>query len=166
MFELKRLSKEGVDAALAKVERYRLLNEPWEAESICLDVLAVEPENQRALVMLLLARTDQLGTERGATVEDARALLPRLKSDYERAYYSGIIAERRARAFLGRAQAGSGTVAYQWFRQAMDHYEEAERLRPPGNDNALLRWNTCARAIMRHPNVRPEEGHPVPHLLE
>jgi hypothetical protein len=166
MFELKKLSQEGVAAALAKVERYRLLNEPWEAESICLDVLAVEPENQQALVMLLLARTDQLGNERGATVEDARALLPRLKSDYERAYYSGIICERRARAFLARPQAGSGTVAYQWFRQAMEHYEDAERLRPAGNDNALLRWNTCARAIMRHPNVRPEEGHPVPQLLE
>lgn len=166
MFELKKLSKEGVAAALAKVERYRLLNEPWEAESICLDVLAVEPDNQQAIVSLLLARTDQLGSERGATVEDARSLLPLLKSDYERAYYAGIICERRARAFLVRPQAGSGTVAYQWFREAMQHYEEAERLRPPGNDNALLRWNTCARAIMRHPNVRPEEGHPVPELLE
>ena len=26
--------------------------------------------------------------------------------------------------------------------------EKAEELRPPGNDDALLRWNACARIIM------------------
>ena len=57
MSELKKLSKEAIPAALEKAERYRLLNEPGEAESICLDILAIDPENQRAIIMLLLALT-------------------------------------------------------------------------------------------------------------
>ena len=55
MFELKRLSEEAIPAALEKATRYRLLNEPAEAESICHDVLQIDPENQQALVVLLLA---------------------------------------------------------------------------------------------------------------
>jgi len=50
MAELKRLHKDAIPAALEKAERYRLLNEPGEAESICLDILAVDPDNQRALI--------------------------------------------------------------------------------------------------------------------
>src|SRR5205809_2184265 len=37
----------------SKAERYRLLNEPGEAESICLDILVVDPENQHAIIMLI-----------------------------------------------------------------------------------------------------------------
>ena len=62
-FELKTLSPEAVPRALEKAERYRLLNEPGEAESICLDALDVEPDNQEALVTLLLALTDQFDTD-------------------------------------------------------------------------------------------------------
>jgi hypothetical protein len=40
----------------------------------------------------------------------------------------------------------------------MEHYERAQALRPPGNDDAILRWNTCARMIMRDPEI-----HPLPH---
>src|SRR5258708_27585180 len=82
MFELKPISREAIPEALTKVERYRLLNEPWQAESICLDVLRVEPEHQQALVMLLLSLTDQFG--KGVSAASAREVLPRLKSDYER----------------------------------------------------------------------------------
>ena len=59
MFDLKPLNPDAIPKALQKAERYRLLNEPEEAESICLDILAIEPDNQQALVMLLLAQTDQ-----------------------------------------------------------------------------------------------------------
>ena len=97
MFELKKLSKEGVEAALKKAEQYRLLNEPRQAESICLDILEVAPESQPTLILLLLARTDQFARELGARVENARELLPRLVGDYEKAYYAGIICERGAR---------------------------------------------------------------------
>jgi hypothetical protein len=58
-FELKTLSPEAVSRAIAKAERYRLLNEPAEAESICLDALEIEPGNHDALITLLLALTEQ-----------------------------------------------------------------------------------------------------------
>jgi hypothetical protein len=154
-FNLKKLSPAGIDDALRKAERYRLLNEPWEAESICLDILEADPGNQRALVALLLSLTDQFRSARGASVADARALLPKLESEYDRAYYAGIICERRGSSLLEQASIGSGAVAYDWLTKAMRHYEDAERLRPDGNDSALLRWNTCARAIMRHPGMVP-----------
>jgi hypothetical protein len=155
MFELKKLSPQGVEAALGKVERYRLLNEPWEAESICLDILAVEPGNQMALVGLLLSRTDQFGSERGATITEARDVLQQLRSEYERAYYSGIICERQAGVHLARNMTGDGAIAYDWLRQAMSWYDQAESIRLAGNDDAILRWNACARAIMQHPHVTP-----------
>jgi hypothetical protein len=147
MFELKPLSREGIPAAFEKAERYRVLNQPWQAESICRDILAVEPDSQRALVILLLALTDQFGKELGAAPAAARELIPRLKGDYAKAYYSGIIAERRARASLTRGAPGSGAAAYELLREAMEFYERAEPLRPPGSDDAILRWNTCARML-------------------
>jgi hypothetical protein len=155
VFDLKPLSREGLDAALKKAERYRLLNEPSQAESICLDILELEPRHQPALIVLLLALTDQFAGERHANVTAARALLPRLEGEYERAYYAGIICERRASSLLARSTSGAGPIAYDWFRQAMEWYEKAEAIRPPGNDDALLRWNTCARVIMKHPELRP-----------
>jgi hypothetical protein len=166
MFELKALSRGGVAAALRKAERYRLLNEPWLAESICLDILEVEPENQDALTLLILARTDQLASGSGADIQAARSLLPRLASEYDRLYYAGIICERQASALLEREVVGGGTIAYDWFRQAMDLYEKAEAIRPADNDDPILRWNTCARAIMRHPNVRPAGREDFRPLLE
>jgi hypothetical protein len=150
MFELKKLTPEGIQRALGKVERYRLLNEPAEAESICRDVLEVDPTNQDALVSLLLALTDQFGLDAHGTVGEAQALLGRLRDPYARAYYAGIICERRAAALLRRRTLGSGSVVYDWYRQAMTNYEDAERLRPEGNDDPLVRWNTCARSIVRH----------------
>ena len=155
MFELKPLSEEGAEAALRKAEHYRNLNEPWQAESICLDILHIQPDHQRALIVLLLALTDQFGSERSADVAEARALLTRLRGEYERTYYAGIICERRASALLERGTSGAGPIIYDWFRQAMDWYEKAEDLRPAGNDDALLRWNACARTIMKHERVRP-----------
>ncbi|MFQ5678270.1 MAG: hypothetical protein ACE5HP_02300 [Gemmatimonadota bacterium] len=157
MFELKRLSKRGIEAALEKAERYRLLQEPWEAESICRDILEVDPDNEPALIVLLLALTDQFRLKAGAEcLAKARELLPRLPGEYERAYYSGVVCEREAKALLVRDHLGSGPVVYDWLRQAMEWYEKAEELRPPGNDSCLLRWNTCARIIMRHRSLRPE----------
>ena len=150
MFELKRLTRQGIEGALEKVERYRLLNEPWEAESICRDVLQADPDNQAALISLLLAMTDRFSQETGPSLEAVRALLPRIRGAYERAYYAGIVAERKASAVWGRGAPGAGPRVYDWLRQAMERYEEAESIRPAGNDDALLRWNTCARILERH----------------
>jgi len=148
MFELKPLSKESVAAALEKAMRYRLLNEPGEAESICHDVLRVEPENQQALVTLLLALTDRFGKGYAVGVTHAQEVLPQLRDPYERAYYAGIICERRAKAQLHQGGLSSDIAAYEFLREAMSWYEKAEAIRPAGNDDALLRWNACARIIM------------------
>jgi hypothetical protein len=155
MFELKPLSANGIGPALDKAERYRLLDEPWEAQSICSDVLVVEPGNQRALVILILALTDQFRHEADVHIEEPRALLSRLVSPYERAYYGGILCERWAKALLARGSPGAGAIAYGWLHEAMQRFEQAETLRPPGNDDAILRWNACVRALMRHESLRP-----------
>jgi len=148
MFELKPLSKDAIPAALDKAMRYRLLDEPGEAESICHDVLRIEPENQQALVILLLALTDRFGKGYAVGITQAQEVLPRLRDPYERAYYAGLVSERRAKAQLRQSGPGSGFAAYQLLREAMARYEKAEAIRPAGNDDALLRWNACARMIM------------------
>jgi tetratricopeptide (TPR) repeat protein len=166
MFELKTLSPEALPRALAKAERYRLLNEPSEAESICLDALAIDPTNQEVIAMLLLAITDQFDAHM-TCVNEAWKTVDRLADEYARLYYSGIIHERRAKALLRQATPRGGPRAYEWLREAMACYEKAEELRPPNNDDALLRWNTCARLIMSDHHLVPmteEPGEPL--LLE
>ena len=154
MFELKRLSLDAVPAALEKAHRYRLLNEPMEAESICRDVLAVDPDNQQAMVTLLLALSDQFEDRLAAAHEAARQALAGIRDDYGRLYYGGILAERRGKAQLKRGgQAGNGV--YEWLRQAMELYERAAEVRPHGNDDAILRWNACARVLIDHPSLVP-----------
>jgi hypothetical protein len=148
--DLKPLSREAVPAALEKAVRYRLLNEPGEAESICHDVLAADPDNQEALVLLLLSLTDRFGKNYRVGVTEAQEILPRIRDSYERAYYSGILAERRAKAILHQDSHGARYTAYDLLQEAMRLYEQAESLRPHGNDDALLRWNACARIIMRN----------------
>jgi hypothetical protein len=158
MFDLKPLSREAIPAALEKAMRYRLLNEPGAAESICHDVLCADPDNQQALVTLLLAMTDRFGKGYAVGVMQAREVLPRLRDTYERVYYAGIISERRAKAQLTHGGPGSGFEAYEYLRDAMVCYEKAEAIRPPGNDDALLRWNACARMIMHNKlTARSEE---------
>ena len=155
MFELKPLSLDAVPAALAKAEHYRLLNEPEEAESICIDVLDVDPDNQHALIQLLLARTDQLDQGSPNTLKRAREVLPRLEGEYERAYYGGLICERQAKALLQRRGKRSGFVAYEWFQYALEQYEQAIEAHSSDNTDATLRWNTCVRIIERHPHCVP-----------
>lgn len=152
-FELKSISEQSIPEALAKVERYRLLNEPSLAESICLDILAIVPDHQQALISLLLARTDQFPSHPDAKA--AQEVLSQIRGDYERAYYEGILWERLGNARLRHGSAGAGVSAYHVLREAMDHYEKAMIFAIPGNDDAILRWNTCARVIMQNPEVRP-----------
>jgi tetratricopeptide (TPR) repeat protein len=153
--EPKPLSPEAIPRALEKAERYRLLNEPWEAESICLDALRVAPDNPEALVTLILARTEQFDEGPAGIVESARSLLPKLPDAYARAYYGGIVSERLAKAHLRRGGPDSGAMAADCLREAMAFYEQAEALRPPGNDDALLRWNACLRLRERFPHLAP-----------
>ena len=167
-FELKTLSPDAVPRALEKAIRYRLLNEPGEAASICLDVLAADADNEEAKTTLLLALTDQFEEEEGTeALAEAWECLARMQDEYNHEYYGGIIWERRARARLHRGMPDAGFRAYEWLREAMACYERAEAVRPPGNDDALLRWNACARLIMRDRRLVPaEEERGEPLLLE
>jgi hypothetical protein len=165
-FHPKPITKDGVPAALQKAERYRVINDPTSAESICLDVLAVSPQNQQALVTLLLAITDQFGQAPTEGVRRAREVLPRLQDEYKRAYYAGIICERCGKAQLRSGAPKSGAMAYHWFREAMTWYEKAESQRPAGNDEAILRWNTCGRILARYPQLQPGTEEPVVLSLE
>ena len=125
--------------------------------------LKVSPENQQALVILLLAVTDRFAKGYGVSDTQAKELLGRLKGEYERAYYAGILAERRAKMKL--TQGGHASQwAYDLFREAMECYEKAEAIRPPGNDDALLRWNTCARIIEKNKLVPRHEEKVEPPL--
>jgi hypothetical protein len=166
VFEPKPITQAGIPAALQKAERYRIINDPTSAESICLDVLAVSPDNQQALVILLLAITDQFGPAPTEGVRRAREVLPRLQDGYKRAYYAGIICERCAKAQLRSGTPRSGERAYHWLREAMGWYEKAESQRPEGNDEAILRWNTCARLLERYPQLQPGTEEPIPLSLE
>ena len=149
MRNLKSIFKAAVPLALEKAVRYRLLNEPLEAESICLDVLRVDPENQQALVTSLLALSDLFDDDMAA-LERAKVVLPRLTSEYDRAYYEGVIHERWAKAETARRVPSH--VVTGWYLLAMHCYERAEALAPSDNPDAILRWNTCARWLTRHEN--------------
>jgi hypothetical protein len=152
-FELKSISVQSIPEALAKAERYRLLNEPVLAESICLDILAIVPDHQQALIALLLARTDQFHSN--VQPKGAQEALTRIKGDYEQAYYAGVIRERLGNARIRHGDSGARTSAYHALRDAMSHFESAMNFAPPGNDDAILRWNTCARMIMQNPDIQP-----------
>lgn len=152
-FDLKSVSTDAVPKALEKAERYRLLNEPSLAESICLDILTILPSHQQALVSLLLARTDQF--DQGVTMQSAEEVLLCIEGEYERTYYAGLIWERLGHAQLRQPGPFTNANTYHALREAMKHYERAEVLRPQGNDDAILRWNACARVLMRNPEIRP-----------
>ncbi len=165
--ELKPMSKAAVPAALAKAEHYRLLNDPRQAESICLDVLLVDPDDQKALVVLVLALSDQLERRKDAGVRQAREYLARVRDVYQRTYFDGLLCERRAYTVFATQQPAAAGAAYGWFRQAMDRYAEAERMRPPDNDDAILRWNSVVRMLRRHPELKLEPEPPLTeHMLE
>ena len=152
MFELKPLHNDAIPAALEKANRYRLLNEPGAAESIYLDILAIEPANQEALKNIILAMSDRFGKDYAVGDTHINDFVSKLTDSYERAYYTGIIYERRAKATLNKG----GLQAYELFTTAMEWFEKAEAIRPAGNDDAILRWNGCARIIARN-NLRPHE---------
>src|SRR5207245_6503095 len=149
MSELKSLHKDAIPAALEKAERYRLLNEPGEAESICLDILHVEPENQQAIITLLLALTDRFEKGYGVSDTQTKELLSRMKSGYDHAYYSGIEEERRAKTKLRQNTPDCRFQAHDLLRDAMTLLEKAEYISQHGYDVPILSWNMCVRVITR-----------------
>ena len=154
-YELKRILPSGIDAALQKADKYRELNQPAETESICRDVLALEPEHQLALRILGLALTDQFDAS-GTRVLETQQVFGRLRDPYERAFYRGLVCERQAKAQLGARLPFYSLRPL--FEEALSLYAEAEAVRPAGNDDAILRWNSCVRALQAVAASAPSEG--------
>ncbi len=152
--KLKNISKAGIPEAISKAELYRGLNEPEESESICRDILVVDPEHQLALRLLGLAITDEFSGDAKDRHREAEALFQTLADPYERLYYTGLLHERRAKAQM-RAGRSPHTLA-PLFEEAMRCFAEAEAIRPSGNDDSILRWNRCARLLQTHPGFREE----------
>ena len=144
-FEMKSISPGGIEAALAKAETYRFLHQPEDAESICRDVLAIQPDHQLALRVLGLSITDQFAGDPSDRYGDAEKVFLQLTDEYERIYYSGLLYERRAKAQLSAGRPPHTVTVL--LESAMEHYEQAGHLRPAGNDDAILRWNRCARLL-------------------
>ena len=144
-YVIKRISTAGIDEAISKAELYRSLNEPEEAESICRDILAIEPKHQLALRLLGLALTDQFTGRGSDRYRETEQIFQQLQNPYERLYYTGILCERRAKAQLNAGHLPLSVLAL--FEQALHSFAEAEEIRPAGNDDAILRWNRCVRLL-------------------
>ena len=142
---LKPISKDGIPEAISKAELYRYLNEPGEAESICRDILAADAENQTAFRLLGLSITDQFTGNASDRHSEAESAFQSLTDQYECFYYAGILHERQAKAQLNAGR--SPYMVMPLFEKALDFFEQAEAIRPHGNDDAILRWNRCVRIL-------------------
>ncbi len=142
---LKPISKEGIPEAISKAELYRYLNEPGEAESICRDILAADAENQTALRLLGLSITDQFTGNASDRYSEAESTFQSLADEYGRFYYAGILHERQAKAQLAAGR--SPYMVTPLFEKALDYFEQAEAIRPHGNDDAILRWTDWRKLL-------------------
>jgi tetratricopeptide (TPR) repeat protein len=155
-YTLKSISKAGIAEATAKVELYRYLNEPEEAESICRDILAIDPQHQLALRLLGLSITDQFLGVSTDRYNEAASIFQKLADPYEQFYYAGILYERRAKAQLNSGQPPHSLLPL--FERALECFGEAEKIRPKGNDDSILRWNRCVRLLQSPLYAWNEEG--------
>jgi len=144
-YNLKKISQGAIGEATSKAEHYRYLNEPEESESICRDILEVEPENQNALRLLGLSIMDQFIGVASDRYPEAEDTFKNLTDRYERLYYTGLLYEKRGRAQLRTGHPPRALLPL--FEKALKCFEEAEKIKPAGNDNAVLRWNTCVRLL-------------------
>jgi tetratricopeptide (TPR) repeat protein len=160
--QLKSISKAGIPEAIAKVELYRYLNEPEEAESICRDILSIDPEQQLARRLLGLSITDQFLGISSDRYEEGRSIFQELRDPYERLYYTGLLLERRAKAQLRVGCAAH--ILLPLVEEALHCFAEAEKIRPAGNDDSILRWNRCVRLLESHPEFHVQ--HPGPTSFE
>ena len=85
----------------------------------------------------------------------ARETLARLTDDYERAYYAGLICERLAKAALDHRAPGSRFIGLRRAARGDGVVREGGGDPPGGDDDAILRWNTCARLLNQSPHIAP-----------
>lgn len=164
MFEIKKISKDSIPSALSRAKHYRLLNEPRQAESICRDILSVDTDHQDALLTLILSMTDQFGINSNISSSETKELCKQLTNEYQRHYYRGLIEERLGRAALRRATPRVKHIAYEYYSKAMNFYQEAEKCHPEDNEESVLRWNACIRAIQEFKLEPSSEDHIEPLL--
>lgn len=159
---LNKINVSAIPAALEKARQYRSLQEPEQAESICLDILEVDADRHDAKLTLILSLTDQFARS-GQLLDPKRVLklVDQLPQEYERLYYRGLVSERRGRAMLNESMSRSFT--WEYLREAMQWYEKAQSLRPEHNDDAILRWNACLRT-MRRERLEPRADRDEVHL--
>lgn len=159
MADLKPISKKAIPAALEKARHYRLLNQPWQAESICRDILRTDPENQHVIYTLVLAITDQFDEGKfKSSLAKAMEMVSKLIDKYQAEYCTGLIYERQALSAYKRRTPRAGYITYEYLQRAMKHYELAEQIRPKTDDESVLRWNACVRLIQKHKlKASPEE---------
>ena len=153
--KLKTISKSGIAEAIAKAELYRYLNEPEEAESICRDILAADPKHMLGLRTLGLAITDQFTGGPQDRYREVEEIFEKLADPYERLYYAGLLCERRVKAQLRAGRAPHTLLPL--LEKALQCFGEAEKIHPPGNDDAILRWNRCVRLLDSQPDFQSEE---------
>lgn len=149
-YELKPLTARNLGTAIELAKHYRDLNQPDEAESICRDVIAVAPEDEDAWRTLGLALTDRFPSAWMTLFDEACAAFAKLRSEYERVYYTGIAWERYAKAQVAAGRAQNAIHAYE---QALERFEAAERIGPKDEPNPVLRYNCCVRALTQHPEL-------------
>ncbi|MBT8256287.1 MAG: hypothetical protein KJO23_07090 [Bacteroidia bacterium] len=166
MSVLKPISNNSIPKALIRAKHYRLLNEPWQAESICRDILTVDQDNQTAIRYLVLAITDQFGVSKGASETEAKRFCTKLSSEYEQKYYRGIIEERLGKIALVRTTPRAKYIAYEHYHSAMKFFEDAEKIRPEKNEDSILRWNACVRRIKEYRLVPSVEDRGVQPFLD
>ncbi len=166
MFELKPISLASIPKALIRAKHYRLLNEPWQAESICRDILKIQANHQQAILYLILAITDQFNSEKKSSyATEAKEFCTQLTSEYEQNYYRGIIEERLGKIHLTRNTPRANYIAYENYRNAMEFFQDAEAVHPEGNQDAILRWNACVRRIKEfNLTSAPDDRHVQPFL--
>ncbi|MCC5905937.1 MAG: hypothetical protein JJU13_07025 [Balneolaceae bacterium] len=165
MPDLKPISKKSIPAALEKAKHYRLLNQPWQAESICHDILSTTPDNQSVIYVLVLAITDQFEGPSRKSLSDALETAEMLTDSYQKEYCTGLIYERQAAAAVKRRSPRAGYIAFEYLARALKHYEKAEKIRPDINEESVLRWNACIRFMNKH-KLKPakDEGGSQPLL--
>src|SRR3989442_6223241 len=132
-FATKQSRPTGIPAALKKADKSPEMNQPSEAESICRDVLTIDPGNQLAHRILGLALTDQFEASTAVRFSEAQQVFARLGDPYERAFYGGLASERQAKAQVA-AGLPLGSIR-PLFDQALARYAQAERPQPPRNDD-------------------------------
>lgn len=150
------IHQKNIGLALEKAKQYRSLLESELAISICLDIFAIDNDNQNALVIYILALSDTFSHHNAnATKPDKKILdaIKRLKSEYQSVYYLGIFYERKARSLM--RQPMSRSFAYDLFTQAIAHFQQAEKI-SEGSDDAILRYNACVRAI-KNEHLQPRQ---------